>query len=69
MKLGEMTLNEVGRKLIVPFVFLLVAAILTPPDILSQLVLFLKWQSFMAFSGLLFLDLNRMPKLLRTLRS
>lgn len=39
MKLGEMALNEAGKKLIVPFVFIVVAAILTPPDVVSQIFL------------------------------
>jgi hypothetical protein len=39
MKLGEMTLNEVGKKLIVLLVFFVAAAIMTPPDVVSQITL------------------------------
>ncbi|MCP4612333.1 MAG: hypothetical protein GY845_26855 [Planctomycetes bacterium] len=39
MKLGEMTLNEVGKKLIVPLVFCVTAAILAPPDPITQISL------------------------------
>jgi predicted membrane protein len=39
MKLGEMAINEVGKKLVVPFVFFVIAAIITPPDVISQLTL------------------------------
>jgi hypothetical protein len=42
MKLADMTLREVGKKLIIPFVFFVVAAIMTPPDVISQLVFFVE---------------------------
>lgn len=39
MKLGEMTLSEVGKKLIVLLVFFVVAVMLAPPDLISQIFL------------------------------